>query len=313
MSLTNTRVYKSSDSGAPVLNGVVGSLISLLDACLVGTAGVAYGTTPSAGWTKAYTGTNKAAYRNDSTIGSGCYVRVDDAAPVTAAEARIRAYRTMSDVNTGTGPVPTVAQTSGGAVIRKAESTGTTPSYWILIADECTAYLSVHTTTTENWSTFAWFGDYISFVAGSGLNYGCSARSRDDYVNATIDLMGSLPYNQTTGTIYCGAMAAGSPTSLAGGFSLAGATSGWNLLANPAPITGDVLFESSRIFASSSIVGRLRGLYIPLCSCAGYSNGYTLTGITGGSGTSVLTILRGKPFGIVSGVAVESNDPWDLA
>ena len=56
-------IYRASDAGAPTLNGQAGSLITVLNYILVGgqpnlitgsgnnVAGIAYGTTPSAGWT----------------------------------------------------------------------------------------------------------------------------------------------------------------------------------------------------------------------------------------------------------------------
>ncbi|MGE3907973.1 MAG: hypothetical protein AB7K36_01385, partial [Chloroflexota bacterium] len=58
--MTTTRIYRSTDSGAPVLTGQAGSLLNLLDKCLVD----GYGSKAAAGWSRPYTGTNKTAYRN---------------------------------------------------------------------------------------------------------------------------------------------------------------------------------------------------------------------------------------------------------
>ena len=52
-------VYRFDDAGAPTLSAAAGALISVLDACLVN----GYGAKPAAGWTKAFSGTNQAAYR----------------------------------------------------------------------------------------------------------------------------------------------------------------------------------------------------------------------------------------------------------
>lgn len=52
--------YQSSDAGAPILNGTVGSAITFLDAILVD----GYGSQPAAGWTKLFSGTNEAVYES---------------------------------------------------------------------------------------------------------------------------------------------------------------------------------------------------------------------------------------------------------
>lgn len=100
------RVYHSTDSSAPVLSGQVGALIGVLDAILVN----GYGSKAAVGWTKAFSGTNMAAYKQ-SAGSNQLYLRVDD---TNATDARVVGYETMSDVNTGTGPFPTATQQSGG-------------------------------------------------------------------------------------------------------------------------------------------------------------------------------------------------------
>src|SRR5690606_39086993 len=66
-------VYRSTDAGAPVLNGTSGNgLVNLFDICLVG-SGTAYGSLPKKGWTKPFSGTNKGVYL---TVDGGCYLRV---------------------------------------------------------------------------------------------------------------------------------------------------------------------------------------------------------------------------------------------
>lgn len=124
--------YRSTDSGAPTLNGTSGSLIALLDACLVN----GYGSKSAAGWTKEYAATNKAVYR--PSHGNRYYLRVlDDGSDGTngARVARVRGYETMSDVDTGTGPFPTDAQVSGGLFIGKSSTADSTARTWVLLAD----------------------------------------------------------------------------------------------------------------------------------------------------------------------------------
>ena len=196
----------SDQTGAPTLTGQAGSLIALLDACLINgfnlktldslvvasnvatgtvSAGHGYkvgeiiliaGATPSGlngeqkvvsvtastftfsttesdttatgtitakiapvgGWSKAYTGTNTAVYRSDDVSGIRHYLRVFDnyAGSGTTRLARVRAYEAMTDVDTGTGPIPTVADASGdGMVVQKSYTTDSTQRPWGLVGD----------------------------------------------------------------------------------------------------------------------------------------------------------------------------------
>lgn len=93
--------FNSSDSGAPVLTAQVGSMIALLDWVLV----------TKGGWAKAYTGTNLAAYR--SNTGNRFYLRIDD---TQTNFTRVRAYRSMTNINTGTSQFPTTTQFGSSGV-----------------------------------------------------------------------------------------------------------------------------------------------------------------------------------------------------
>lgn len=98
MSATGFQILRSSDGGAPTLNGTVGSLIGVLDVLLDigGSDGL---------WEKVFSGTNKAVYRAFS--GERYYLRIDDS---SAQSAAVRGFATMSDVDTGTGQFPTGTQ-----------------------------------------------------------------------------------------------------------------------------------------------------------------------------------------------------------
>jgi hypothetical protein len=70
-------VCKSTDVGAPNITEVAGSLITLLDAVLVNGYGTGLDAKAPLGWTKAFSGTNKAVYKQGA--GSSLkYLRVDD-------------------------------------------------------------------------------------------------------------------------------------------------------------------------------------------------------------------------------------------
>ena len=78
-------IYRSADANAPVLNGLAGSLITVLDAILVN----GYGTQPSASWTKSFSsGSYYAAYKQGSGS-NGCYMWVQDTGSVASGKDAI--------------------------------------------------------------------------------------------------------------------------------------------------------------------------------------------------------------------------------
>jgi len=155
-------VYKSSDASAPVLTGVAGSLITLLDAVLVN----GYGAKAAAGWTKPFSGTNLAMYRNASP-GTQSYWRFDDASPNTTAvgrEAQFRGSEAASGISTQTGPFPTTTQlATSGLAVRKSQSADATARPWIVVADAITAYLFTLPGDFTGYSACC-FGDIYSLV-----------------------------------------------------------------------------------------------------------------------------------------------------
>ena len=90
-------VVKWTDGGAPTLSRVASSVIDVLDYCL-----------PQKGWTKVFSGTDKAVYRAGS--GERKFYRVQNdgsfyysSTSYQYCHARITAYDSMTDVDTGTG------------------------------------------------------------------------------------------------------------------------------------------------------------------------------------------------------------------
>lgn len=114
--------FTSDDAGAPVLSAQRGRLIAVLDWVLAG----------KGGWDKVYTGTNLAAYR--SQTGNRFYLRVDD---TQIRYSRLRGYRTMTAVSTGTLPFPTTAVAAANTWgVNKGYMEGTAPrKYWGIRSD----------------------------------------------------------------------------------------------------------------------------------------------------------------------------------
>jgi len=164
------RVYSSTDASAPVLTGAVGSLVALLSAVLVD----GYGLIPAAGWTKPYTGTNKAVFRSATAgNGSGMYYRFLDDGTVNAGGAArwagCRGYGAMTDVDTGTDPYPTTTQqnTYGNLLFHKSSTSDATARAWVIIADQFTCHLLIDTASKISTTGYAMmsFGDCYSYKA----------------------------------------------------------------------------------------------------------------------------------------------------
>jgi len=117
-----------------------------------------------AGFSKVFSGTNKAAYQADDLASTRLYCRIDDTG---TTNARIRGYETMSGVNTGTGLFPTQAQLSGGGYVYK--SNGATARDWMLISDGRMVYFLCDPTGIDSGAGSDWnggfvFGDVISYA-----------------------------------------------------------------------------------------------------------------------------------------------------
>jgi hypothetical protein len=112
-----------------------------------------------AGFEKAFSGTNLAAYRSLDIEGTQLYCRIDDTG---TTNARIRGYESMSDVDTGTGLFPTDAQISGGGYIYKANGTNRT---WTLFSDGQAVYFFCDASGNNLWSGGFVFCDINSYCS----------------------------------------------------------------------------------------------------------------------------------------------------
>ena len=120
-------------AGRSRVASVVGSTMTFAtaaaDGTYTGSIGIKYA---PAGWEKAFTGTNKAAYRSKDVTGARFYLCVDDS---NGLFARVRGYEAMSDIDTGTGMFPLDSQISGGWYWHKATSSNATAIPYLLAAD----------------------------------------------------------------------------------------------------------------------------------------------------------------------------------
>ena len=168
--------FTSADVGAPTLNAAAGRMIAVLDWVLVG----------KGGWAKGFTGTNLAVYR--SGTGNRFYLRVDD---TQARFSRLRAYRAMTAVSTGTSPFPntTQAPTANWGVGKGYTEGAAARNYWgvrtnryVLLFVE--NYSEVADSAPYNQVTMFAFGDVPSLCEADSHNtvlVGFDSQNADGY------------------------------------------------------------------------------------------------------------------------------------
>ena len=311
-------VYRWDDPGAPVLsNPSAGSLIGVLDACLVD----GYTGKTGAGWTKAFSGTKLAAYRQGA--GSMFYLRVYDG--TGTFKVRMRGYESMTDIDTGMNAFPTTAQLANGVHVAIGVSTTKANKPWIVVADNKRFYLWVGASlttaddisTSTTWQALFFFGDIISFRPGD--TYCCQIIGSDSANNGTerFGLGGALT------SLNAGSFIARDATQAAGAvnnskyFDYYGASSSATMgsatcVDYPDLITGGI--NLSRIHVSNGaavkgIRGRLPGAFAPLNALPG-NNGDTFSGVGDLDGRTFILLDCGSST-IRCRVALETSDTWD--
>jgi hypothetical protein len=322
-------VYKSTDASAPVLSGTTDSLCALLDACLV----TGYGAKVAAGWTKTYDGTNKSVFRPAS--GTRFYLRVLDDGSLAggARDACIRGYETMSDVDTGTNPFPTVAQRADSAsTVRKSTSADATARAWTIVADGKTVMAWIMTGDNATSGVSFYFGDFVSYVANDAYNcicisVGTSTASALTTIGGGIENV-SVGNASATGTVVAQHHIARKSIGTGGsevaskwspvlrttsGDSTAGAANGTLVFPN----TADGKLWLSRLYlldtTNGTLRGYLRGVYGANHAIANFNEGDTFSGV----GTLVNRTFTFAPKSYTSGgaangiVAFETSNTLD--
>lgn len=118
------------------------------------------------GWTKVYTGTNKAVYKPSDVAASSALLRVDDTGTTVA---RVRMYETMSDIDTGTNPAPTDAKVNGGLYWWKSDTASAATRRYTIFGDSRNLYLGMAPYATSSLApihTVHAFGDLDSYKSG---------------------------------------------------------------------------------------------------------------------------------------------------
>lgn len=198
-------VYRWDDTSAPALvaghaAGTPGSAVAVLKACLVD----GYGSKSAAGWTREYTNgdDSMSVFRSSSVNGNGFYYQaLHDATLYGGRTLQIKAFETMSAVDTGTGET--------GAVYGICSLTlDTVERPWIVIADDQCFYFFcwydetglASTFTTDPASCGMFAGDIVSAVAGDGYGSMVIGTNSSSYNHTRLGAMIAVTTASTTGT-----------------------------------------------------------------------------------------------------------------
>lgn len=301
-------IFRSQTASTPVLNGNTGSLISVLDYCLVS----------GSGWIKSFSSSSngtgsRAVYRQPT--GSLFYLNIQDDSILTAKEARIWGFETASAQDTGSGPFPSSSAGAAGSlgagngylIARKSANTGSLRREWICFSDSMSMYFLAATgDTVGSYYTFA-FGDFYSLKTSSMDNYRCMicGRTSENISSAGVDSLENLSaLNSLVLGFFLARSSSAAPAALNAGkhgdatkgsaTTMIGVTQYPNMPDNCLYISPVWIHES----VSRIIRGKMRGLYQILHPRNRFSDGESFGGTNNFSSNSFQLVVQGNNGGV---------------
>jgi hypothetical protein len=288
-------IYASTDSGAPTLNGLTGSLLAVLDAILV----TGYGTQPGAGWLKPIPNTGSFGCIQLPSGSTGHYLFIGDSGSngQGGAEAYLQGWDSITNFNefavTGSNQFPTLAQLAigrGSVIGRKSTAPTAVARSWIAFADSRSLYFNVLTADVANVYYSFMFGEFYSIKSGSvdtgrTMIVGRTTVSSSAAATEKLDTLG----NGSLTTAIAGHFAAhafgggGSSITLnVHGDSVKAANSGFTLggITYFNPVDNGLYISPIWVVdnATSNIRGRMRGFHHFLHAISNVIDGQTFTG-----------------------------------
>lgn len=173
--MSSATVIKSTDSGVPVCNGVIGQAIVLLDYVLV----------TRLGWEKVFSGTNKAVYYpQQKGTENRLFYRVDDN---YGQGYKLAIYESMSDIDNG-------VLVRDNMWVGKSYTNDTTARPWVVIGDGYGIYFRSELLPSEYRVNFMGLGNphfasdaWFSIVTGDYYTSGVGYWSPNSFHNSSLD------------------------------------------------------------------------------------------------------------------------------
>lgn len=275
------------------------------------------------GYEKVFSGPNKAVYRSTDVRGSRFFLRVEEVA--SSPTVRVRAYESMTDVDTGVGAFPTAAQAPNGGYWYRAAGVDATPIRYDIAADSRFILSAIRWAPAYGGQFVAQhlrgFGDPIALKQG-GDHYACALscallEAPNSAVTASFD-MSSL--NANSGAIYVARsfdQSAGSTPSLSyayvGDNAMSGAVA--TVGAFPSGVDGELKF--SRRYIATDASSRLPRaeipgvLHVPQSGLLGkIAARDTVQGGGALAGRTLLALLGGADASVSNVYFVDITGPW---
>lgn len=195
MTTSSFTIYTSEDRDGPgPITGFSGSLVTILNACLINGYGTGSWRKNAAGWLKPCpdAGSGVGPYSASfgawqQPSGSGFSFHINDNYPqgITVPEAWLVGWHYISSstppqillansasVGSGTGQFPTPSQagsvgTFGALIVRKSVAVNSSPRSWMIAVDPYTIYMWIWTGDSAGWAMDWGFGDFYSLVGPS--------------------------------------------------------------------------------------------------------------------------------------------------
>jgi len=194
MPVSQFTIYSSGDPYGPgLIDGTTGSLVRVLDACLVDGYGTGSYFKAAAGWTKPFPNFSSSLDCYKQPSGSQMTLVVNDMRPNATAlgkEAWMTGWELLSALTTsfatasvssnsgsvgvgwGQFPLPVQVLTTGHVVVRKSTAATVAERLWVIAADAYTMYLWIQPGDTAGNYVHRGFGDIYSF-RGSSDRWDC--------------------------------------------------------------------------------------------------------------------------------------------
>lgn len=254
-----------------------------------------------AGWEEVFSDTGKAVFRS-KVEGPGStrfYYRVSDA--VSGSGVRIlRGFESMTNVDTGTGPFPTMAQEGGDGVFTYRNDNAK-PMDWVAVVDAKTCYVGMGISIANAMIAFC-FGDFAPF--GNTDSFAAMV------AGGTSDWTSSSPLSFHGSAWYSPRNAAGSSPPLSfvrlTPFGLTGSNSpgSGTMQTYPSPIDGGMVFVKSILahegLNSSPLRGVVRGLMFCSANPLSSSRWMIINSVSGINGRVVVFRDGGNNPGCVA-------------
>lgn len=293
-------VYKSTDSGAPVvIENSPGTALAAIRACLV----TGYGSKSSAGWSEPFTGTNEAVFKNSvSDGGTGCHVRVSDTSSAVYCTIEITAYSSMTSISAGSNPTPT------RYIFRNPRYSSGNPITWNIVATSKAFWVNFYA-PAGGYPGAAGAGDAISFFAGDAYRYFVAGspvggNPNPTWINASNGAGSTTDAGLSFAKDHTGIGAAvGYGSLIKWGATMGGSGSP----ASPSAGAGNVLAPWYLARAAQPLRGRLPGILVPLYDTSGLPFGSVDTSGLAGIGSELLRMTAG--YGS-PGVWIETALDW---